>query len=1097
MLQKIDRRLAQIEELKSNIIRLLPDGRAFLEQLNQKYARSFGALQAKTLKELRVAAIMDRFTLECFAPECNLTELTPEGWQQEITESKPELLFVESAWEGKDGLWQGKINHCSSEFYELTEYCHQNKIPVIFWNKEDPVYTDTFMLAARCADVVFTTEMDCVGKYKTELGHNQVYHLHFAAQPKTHNPIEKYERKDKFCFAGAYYHRYQERCKVFDAFSEYFMHSRGFDIYDRNYMNARPEHKFPEQYDPYILGRLDPSEIDIAYKGYVFGINMNSVQQSQTMFARRVFELLASNTVVVGNYSRGVKNYFGDLTICTDDAKTMQKAIEQYCTDEDTIDKYRLLGLRKVLREHLCEDRLDFIVQKVYGRSLKPELPKILVCSRVKNQSEAMRICAMFKKQSYDRKQLLLISDISVSVDDDVMLIANKEFDEKKLNALGDADYLAYFKKTDWYGENYLLDLALTVRYGSFEAIGKGEYYSAQGETATKLERGAAYRFQKQLAACRSIVRIETVSALDGKDLQDNTEWNLDDMISVDAQNYCEGWQQDECAAAADMTLADQGIPTKQIESVVDSISADYWGFDSVTIDAKQIASTKISAKVPVKIDLSGNSAVMTSNLPEGVHEYIYMNTLIDIQPLLDEGKLSIAFLGTGSLDLICGCVFYDKSGKKLEAQYPKFGRKEKLTPPETATHVKLIYRPKGKGKATLQSIRLGGSSSMQLSSKRYLSRSNVLILTNHYPAANDLYRNMFVHKRVMAYKSEGYVVDVMRMNPYAQDCFREFEGVNVIEGHAEKLAALLSNGIVDTVCVHFLDRDMWDILKNYLSSIRVIIWSHGADIQPWWRRTFNYKSEEEQMQAKYESEKRMALWNEVFDAAKNKMNSIKMVFVSNYAREIVEEDYKQSLSEISVIIPNFIDTDIFTYQEKKPEDRLHIISLRPYTSAIYANDLTIKAICNLSKKAWFEQLKFTIIGRGPEFKTITQPVKAFQNVHLEETFLRQDEIANIYHQNGVVLIPTRGDTQGVSRDEAMSSGLVPVTNAVAAIPEFTDNTCAILAEENDFVGLAEGIEKLYHDPQLYLQMSRNAAERVRKQSSKAYTIDKEIELFS
>ena len=78
-----------------------------------------------------------------------------------------------------------------------------------------------------------------------------------------------------------------------------------------------------------------------------------------------------------------------------------------------------------------------------------------------------------------------------------------------------------------------------------------------------------------------------------------------------------------------------------------------------------------------------------------------------------------------------------------------------------------------------------------------------------------------------------------------------------------------------------------------------------------------------------------------------------------------------------------------------------------------------------------------------------------------------------------------------------MSSGLVPVTNAVAAIPEFIDNTCAILAEENDFVGLAEGIEKLYHDPQLYLQMSRNAAERVRKQSSKVYTIDKEIELFS
>ena len=116
--------------------------------------------------------------------------------------------------------------------------------------------------------------------------------------------------------------------------------------------------------------------------------------------------------------------------------------------------------------------------------------------------------------------------------------------------------------------------------------------------------------------------------------------------------------------------------------------------------------------------------------------------------------------------------------------------------------------------------------------------------------------------------------------------------------------------------------------------------------------------------------------------------------------------------------------------------------------------------------------------------------------MHLEETFLRQDEIANIYHQNGIILIPTRGDTQGVSRDEAMATGVVPVTNAVAAIPEFTDETCAILAAKEDYMGLAEGIEKLYYSPDLFQQMSHNAADRVRHQSAKEYTIDKEISLI-
>jgi hypothetical protein len=46
-----------------------------------------------------------------------------------------------------------------------------------------------------------------------------------------------------------------------------------------------------------------------------------------------------------------------------------------------------------------------------------------------------------------------------------------------------------------------------------------------------------------------------------------------------------------------------------------------------------------------------------------------------------------------------------------------------------------------------------------------------------------------------------------------------------------------------------------------------------------------------------------------------------------------------------------------------------------------------------------------------------------------------------------------------------MSSGLVPVTNAVAAIPEFVDETCGMLAMEDDSVNLAKGIEQLYMKP--------------------------------
>ena len=115
------------------------------------------------------------------------------------------------------------------------------------------------------------------------------------------------------------------------------------------------------------------------------------------------------------------------------------------------------------------------------------------------------------------------------------------------------------------------------------------------------------------------------------------------------------------------------------------------------------------------------------------------------------------------------------------------------------------------------------------------------------------------------------------------------------------------------------------------------------------------------------------------------------------------------------------------------------------------------------------------------------------------ETELReiQQEIADMHKEYGIFLCPSRIDTQGVSRDEAMSSGLVPVTNGVTAIPEFVDTSCGILAEEEDAHGLAEGIIKLYEDPSLFQKMSKAAAKRVRTQCGFDQTIGKELKLFS
>jgi hypothetical protein len=94
-------------------------------------------------------------------------------------------------------------------------------------------------------------------------------------------------------------------------------------------------------------------------------------------------------------------------------------------------------------------------------------------------------------------------------------------------------------------------------------------------------------------------------------------------------------------------------------------------------------------------------------------------------------------------------------------------------------------------------------------------------------------------------------------------------------------------------------------------------------------------------------------------------------------------------------------------------------------------------------------------------------------------------------------MVPSRLDTQGVSRDEAMASGLVPATNRIPAILEFVDDRCAALANADDASGLADAVLAMLDDPALFLRRSAAAAERVRKQSGHVKVIPLELKLLA
>lgn len=1067
-----------------------------INEVTKEVKQVFFPLKKNSLRELKIACIMDEFSYDSYKEECMFLQVTPDNWEKEINDFQPDLLFVESAWQGKDKLWYRKIANISKEYFALTSYCQENEIPVVFWNKEDPVYTDTFMSAAKCADIVFTTDIDCIKKYKAYLDNDRVYLLHFAAQPKTYNPIEKYERKDKFCFAGAYYHRYPKRAEVFDRFAQIFIDSKGFDIYDRNFQNSRPEHAFPNVYNPYILGRLEADEIDLAYKGYSYGVNMNSVDQSQTMFARRVFEMLASNTITVGNYSRGVKNLFGDLTICTNDSKTLERELEIISNSEEQYRKYRLLGLRKVLSEHLYEDRLNYVIQKVFGKSLKPELPMVnLVMS---SESDIDRGIRTFQNFEYYNKRLFILGKSkSIEIEDmNIVFLSDEEANKKKIFEIIGDGMVGVLTTSNYYGKNYLLDLCLASRYSSENAFGKSGYYCFEENQYILRNRDSIYKNVDSLLVDRSLFKkdIESIQQLSlNKFVQSNKVYDSH-MLSVDEFNFCENYMGISCERVNDLLLEDQGIPMKDVEKEAENIRLNLINDSGRKINCDEIwERTRVSWKDGLSCERINTGLLIKSSLSEEEKKYVYINEKYNIFEYLKNGELSIFFGGSGNINFLGVCIFLDENENKILPVFPKPNVVSTFGVPEGTKYIKLGVRMNGAGTYNFNQIIIGADRNPD-ELGRFISRQEILVLTNNYPSNERLYRNMFVHKRVKAYKEQGVLCDVMEWGSRTSDKYREFEGVNIVSGQSEMLFDILESGKIKVVCVHFMNLQMWEVLQTFASRIKIIIWIHGAEIQPWWRRKCNYSRQEEES-AKLVSAGREALWKKIFAERKN--YKLHFVFVSQQFEDEICEDYKVEFGEEEYsIIHNCIDTDLFSYIPKDQEQRKKILSIRPYASNNYANDLTVKCILELSKKEFFEDLSFSLYGDGPLFEETVKPLKKFGNVMLNQSFLRQDEIAILHKENGVFLVPTRLDTQGVSRDEAMSSGLVVITNRIAAVPEFTDEGCAIVVEPEDYRAMAAAVEKLYYTPEYFLELSKNARKRVEGQTSKLYTIDKEVALI-
>ncbi|MBQ6008757.1 MAG: methyltransferase domain-containing protein [Kiritimatiellae bacterium] len=413
----------------------------------------------------RIAVVCDQFYWDSVKAAADFVYIDPAKWQDCIKDI--DCLLIVSAWHGLGSGtdWQGLAYEGTKRralAYEIIDTCKERGIPTIFYSKEDPPsYAEFLGLAKRC-DCVFTSDDGCVARYLADCGHDRVFPLRFCINPTYHNPVgTRYRTKERnVFFAGSWMTKFPERCTDMERMLDGVLEAgRGLNIVDRCYNLRNDErYRYPEKYLKYQAPAVDHDSLQKIHKLYDWCININTVKDSNTMFANRVYELQANGNLLVSNYSLGVSNTFPNVFMIHD-KKEVGLILNGFTDDE--IYERQTAGVRRVMTGETCYDRVAEMLRAV-GLADSPPARKVLVIATKTTD----RVKEMFELQTYEAKTLTDLDHVTPEM-------------------YAAADIVAFFGADADYGAYYLEDMINGFKYTNCDYVTKAAYVN---ETGTLVE---------------------------------------------------------------------------------------------------------------------------------------------------------------------------------------------------------------------------------------------------------------------------------------------------------------------------------------------------------------------------------------------------------------------------------------------------------------------------------------------------------------------------------------------------------------------------------------------------------------------------------
>lgn len=470
-------------------------------------------------ENIKLLTILDEISEESWASEFELYRVKRNGYKDQILTSNSHALFLESCWKGNSGDWEygftsPELRHANAQaLLEAIKKAKAKGLPVIFWNKEDPMHYDKFMPIASKCDVVLTTDSNKIAEYKKDIPTAQTGVLPFAANPLLCNPVDRFrDEAGSICFAGSYYSEgHDERKRQMDELLPVIPACNGI-IYDRMSKLENPRYAFPEAYSPYLREAVPFKEITNVYKRFKIFLNVNTIIDSPTMMSRRVYELLACGTPVISSPSKALEEQFpGIVQIAETSAQAMDIA-KDLLGDEWKWSRLSHKGYREVMLKHTYQDRADVILSTL-GANTEKRVPLVSIVMATNRPQYIDRIVDNISRQVHSNLEVIIITQqytkkqvnkikkaLNRKVKNSSRIVVVEDNSKNTLGArlnhgvgLAKGEYISKMDDDDFYFPSYLQDMLIPFSFGDYSVVGKKEifvYLEGKNKTVLRYKNG-------------------------------------------------------------------------------------------------------------------------------------------------------------------------------------------------------------------------------------------------------------------------------------------------------------------------------------------------------------------------------------------------------------------------------------------------------------------------------------------------------------------------------------------------------------------------------------------------------------------------------